>query len=179
LGQELVRNVACACLQHVYKGKPCFESLQRASLGPLSHLASHTHLPSPPTSPCSPHCSSHLRFWRKLCLRTRIGVAELSELHRYDSCYSHLRLSAEGRMTGQGTLQSVSGSFLVPQVSPPPYSWVDGTEYAASTWVGIDGFSLTPNGPSCPNMLQAGISMRVTPSASGTTYHCCRGCWAS
>jgi hypothetical protein len=74
----------------------------------------------------------------------------------------------------QGTMKTVSGSFVVPQVSALD-NWVAGYEYRASTWVGIDGFRLTPNGPSCPNMLQSGIDTLLTLDVNGIpTYSCCR-----
>jgi hypothetical protein len=73
-------------------------------------------------------------------------------------------------------MKAVSGSFLVPHVSPPD-NWVAGTQYAASTWVGIDGIDYSPKGPNCSNMLQSGISTRVTPDTHGTlNYECCREC---
>jgi hypothetical protein len=76
-------------------------------------------------------------------------------------------------------MKTVSGSFVVPQVSAPD-NWVAGYEYRASTWVGIDGFSLAPNGPSCPNMLQSGIATLLTLDTNGVpTYSCCRKCIVS
>jgi hypothetical protein len=72
----------------------------------------------------------------------------------------------------QGTLQSVSGSFIVPEVSLPE-NFVVGTQYAASTWVGIDGFSITPNGPKCPNLLQTGVSSRIEAETSGEVVTSC------
>ena len=70
------------------------------------------------------------------------------------------------------TLNSVTGQWTVPSVSPPPSAWtgskfIDG-QYTCVAWVGIDGTNGTND------VLQAGTLSRVTVSGgviTGTTYY--------
>lgn len=104
--------------------------------------------------------------WSKLLVESGISLMRFLPETSTNWCGAYVNRPATE------TLNTVTGQWTVPSVSPPPSAWngknwTDG-QYTCVVWVGIDGTQGTND------VLQAGTLSRVTVSGgviAGTTYY--------